>query len=110
MVIASSERAYFFRALGLAAEHEAEESFRLEEDAAFEGNGMMADCSRNAVLNLDTVKELIRTLALMGHNSLMLYTEDTYEVEGEPYFGYMRGRYNREELRELEELIRRSRG
>ena len=102
LVIASSERAYFFRALGLAAEHEAEESFRLEEDAAFEGNGMMADCSRNAVLNLDTGKELIRTLALMGHNTLMLYTEDTYEVEGEPYFGYMRGRYNREELRELD--------
>ena len=38
----------------------------------------------------------------IGYNTLMLYTEDTYEVSGEPYFGYMRGRYSREELRGLD--------
>jgi len=27
----------------------------------------------------------------MGLNLLMLYTEDTYEVPGLPYFGYLRG-------------------
>jgi N-acetyl-beta-hexosaminidase len=32
----------------------------------------------------------------------MLYTEDTYEIEGRPYFGYMRGRYNKDEIRELD--------
>ncbi|KAI8373055.1 glycoside hydrolase superfamily [Radiomyces spectabilis] len=29
---------------------------------------------------------------------LQLYTEDTYEVEGEPLFGYLRGRYTQREL------------
>lgn len=39
----------------------------------------------------------------MGYNTLMLYTEDTYEVDGQPYFGYMRGRYSKAELRELDD-------
>ena len=39
----------------------------------------------------------------MGYNSVMLYTEDTYEVEGEPFFGYMRGRYSIAEMQELDE-------
>ncbi len=37
----------------------------------------------------------------MGYNALLLYTEDTYEVEGEPLFGYMRGRYSKDDLKEL---------
>jgi N-acetyl-beta-hexosaminidase len=32
----------------------------------------------------------------------MLYTEDTYEIEGEPYFGYLRGRYSHDELKEID--------
>jgi hypothetical protein len=40
----------------------------------------MLDCSRNAVMKVNAVKELIRKCALMGLNSLQLYTEDTYEV------------------------------
>lgn len=32
----------------------------------------------------------------------MLYTEDTYEISGEPRFGYQRGRYSQAELRELD--------
>ena len=31
----------------------------------------------------------------------MLYTEDTYEVNNQPYFGHFRGRYSKEELKEL---------
>jgi ADP-ribosylglycohydrolase len=38
----------------------------------------------------------------MGYNTLMLYTEDTFEIEDEPYFGYMRGRYTKEELSEID--------
>jgi len=36
-------------------------------------------------------------------NTLMLYTEDTYEVKEYPYFGYMRGRYTEEELQECDQ-------
>lgn len=62
----------------------------------------MVDCSRNAVNTVSAVKKLVRHLALMGYNSLMLYTEDTYEIPEQPYFGYMRGRYTAEEIREID--------
>lgn len=64
--------------------------------------GVMVDCSRNAVLSLNGVKKYIDALAKMGYNTLMLYTEDTYEVEGEPFFGYLRGRYSAQELRAID--------
>ncbi len=65
--------------------------------------GVMIDMSRNAVMHVEGLKRFFSLLAKMGYNCAMLYTEDTYEVEGEPYFGYMRGRYSVEELRELDE-------
>lgn len=63
--------------------------------------GLMIDCSRNAVMKISTVKKMIDIMKKLGMNTLMLYTEDTYEIEGEPYFGYMRGRYSKAELKEL---------
>ena len=65
----------------------------------FKRFGTQIDCSRNAVMNVDAVKRWIDLTAAMGHNTLMLYTEDTYEVPEYPYFGYMRGRYSFEELK-----------
>ncbi len=65
--------------------------------------GVMVDCSRNAVMNLPALKRLARALAVMGYNTLMLYTEDTFEVDHQPYFGYLRGRYSKEELREFDD-------
>ena len=32
-----------------------------------------------------------------------LYTEDTFEVNNEPYFGYMRGRYTPEDIRIIDD-------
>ncbi len=64
--------------------------------------GVMIDLSRTAIMNVDALKDYLRILSKMGYNMAMLYTEDTYEIEGEPYFGYLRGRYSREELKELD--------
>ncbi len=75
-------------------------------DCAFGEFGVMLDCSRNAVRTVKTVKTFLDNLALMGYNQLQLYTEDTYEIEGEPYFGYQRGRYTREEIKEIDEYAR----
>ena len=72
------------------------------ETPLFTLNGAMVDMSRNAVMNVKTVKFMLRKMALMGLNAFMLYTEDTYEIDGRGYFGYMRGRYTREEIRELD--------
>lgn len=64
--------------------------------------GVMLDCSRNAVMNVAAVKRYIDLLQRLGHNTLMLYTEDTFEVDNQPYFGYLRGRYSKAELREID--------
>jgi len=90
-----------FRALGrLCGEQTAGGDFT--ETCQFTMLGAMIDCSRNAVLKPDAAKAFIRRLALMGINVLMLYTEDTYAVPGEPMFGYLRGGYTHAELRALD--------
>lgn len=66
--------------------------------------GVMIDMSRNAVMSIDGMRRLVPLLAKMGYNCILLYTEDTYEVNDEPYFGYMRGRYSKEEMKELDAL------
>ncbi len=68
----------------------------------YERFGVMLDMSRNAVMKVEQVKRMIDCLQKMGYNALELYCEDTYEIEGEPYFGYMRGRYTAAELKELD--------
>ena len=68
--------------------------------------GAMLDCSRNAVIKVDKAKEFALALHRMGYNTLLLYMEDTYEIEGHPYFGHLRGRYSQEELRELDGYCR----
>lgn len=74
------------------------------ETAKFDRCGVMIDCSRNAVLKLDAVKTIFARLASMGMNYAMLYTEDTYEIDGYPYFGYLRGRYTKSEMREIDSI------
>ena len=64
--------------------------------------GVMVDCSRNGVMTVETVKRLIDVLSAMGYRYLGLYTEDTFEVNNEPHFGCLRGRYSKEELKELD--------
>lgn len=80
--------------------------FSINEEIAFSFNGLMIDCSRNGVININYAKELIERLAIMGHSVFMLYMEDIYEIEEEPYFGYLRGRYSKEELREIDEYAK----
>lgn len=68
----------------------------------FDTFGIMLDMSRNSVMKLSSLKEYMVYMKKMGYNALFLYIEDTYEVDGEPYFGYMRGRYTKEEMKELD--------
>lgn len=72
----------------------------------FERLGVMLDCSRNAVMKPEKIKEFIDILAKIGYNTLELYMEDTYEIEGEPYFGYLRGGYSAAELKDVDAYAR----
>lgn len=64
--------------------------------------GAMIDCSRNAVPKVSSVKKMIDALQKMRYTALELYTEDMFEVAGEPYFGYLRGKYSSKELKEMD--------
>lgn len=96
------ELSHYYRGLIQALCNLDGESYENKETVYFEKNGIMIDCSRNAVFRVDKVKSMIRMLAKMGMNVLMLYTEDTYEVSGDPYFGIYRGRYSKEEIKEID--------
>ena len=64
--------------------------------------GVMLDLSRNAVMSLPTFKQYLVYLKKMGYNCVYFYNEDCYEIEGEPFFGYLRGRYSIAEMKELD--------
>ena len=49
---------------------------------SFRTLGVMLDCSRNAVLRPEELYRFIDILAKMGYNTIQLYTEDTYEIDG----------------------------
>lgn len=64
--------------------------------------GVMVDCCRAAIPSVAALKKFILDLEKMGYNSMQLYTEDTYEITEQPLFGHMRGRYSKEELKEID--------
>lgn len=103
--ISYSSLNHFLRGVGIAVlkEQEGLLSFSTKDDVHFSFNGLMVDCSRNGVVNILYAKEMMERLAMMGHNVIMLYMEDLYEVDDEPYFGYLRGRYSKSELKELDD-------
>lgn len=96
-------RAEFFRGLTMLAARFDERPFRVRETPSLDLLGAMLDCSRNAVPTMAAAKTFLRRLSRMGYNAVLLYTEDTYEVAGRPYFGYLRGRFSQAELRELDQ-------
>jgi hexosaminidase len=102
--ITYTKKIHFFRALGLLLEHFDEQNkFEVTEEPQFATNGVMLDvCQGNAVINVPNIKKLLKKMSVMGLNMMMLYCEDSYDVKEEPYFGYMRGRYSEEELRECD--------
>lgn len=107
VTIGYSQGVEFYRGLGLFVENYAEgNGFELKESAKFKEISALFDNSRNGVLQVGTIKKMLRHMALMGFNQLLLYTEDTYEIEKYPYFGYMRGRFSADEIRECDQYAK----
>lgn len=95
-------RANFFYGFTAFLSHIKEENYYEEIACPLKDFGVLLDCSRNAVLRVDSLKDYVVYLACMGYTYLELYTEDTYEIKDEPYFGYMRGRYTQKEIQQLD--------
>ena len=101
VTITWAEPVQFYRCLSLIPQPLA--VCDIHETPAFKTSGPMFDCSRNAVLHPEALRFFLRKMALMGLNLGMMYTEDTYEVPEQPYFGYKRGRYTYDELKAVDD-------
>lgn len=88
-----------YRAIGLLMAGEE----NVEEHSSFSTIGVMLDVSRNAVIRPSVYPSLFAKLALMGINCVLLYMEDTYQLPGEPFFGYGRGGYTPTELKQIDD-------
>lgn len=68
----------------------------------FKNFGALICCASNGVMNVEHVKKLMDYLAKMGYNLLELCIDDMYKIQSEPYFGYLRGGYTKEEIQEMD--------
>ena len=73
----------------------------MAEQMRFQRLGTMADCSRNGVMKPETVMQWIDLTSDLGYNTVSLYIEDTYEINDNPYFGHLRGRYSFDEMKAI---------
>ena len=101
--IQGSDPCHFFRGIGILLEKAPQGAFSCVEHPVFDQCGASFDLSRNGVMTPEALKRMFCRMALMGYNQVYLYTEDTYQLPQYPFFGYMRGRYTKEELQDLDE-------
>ena len=78
-------------------------TFEHKEKPFFKTRSIMLDLSRNGVMKVESIKKYISYMAALGLNTVLLYTEDTYELKEYPFLGYMRGRYTKEEFKEIDD-------
>ncbi len=69
---------------------------------AFATLGILLDCGHNASVTTQHFRKWLRRLALLGFDTAMVYTEAGYRLPDEPCFGYQRGSYTLDEMRELD--------
>lgn len=90
-----------FRLLLETEHYDFNNNFEIKINSSFKDLSIMVDVARNYPLKVETFKKLIRYMALLGYSTLKIYFEDLLEVKNEPYFGYLRGRYSKEEIKEI---------
>ena len=72
----------------------------------FQTLSVFVECSTGCVPKIAYLKQFASLIAKMGYNAMYLGTSDTLQVEGEPYFGYLRGGYSQEEIHELDDYCK----
>ena len=72
------------------------------ENSVYKNFGVLICCASNGVMKVERVKELIDILQKMGYTLLELCLDDMFKIPDEPYFGYLRGGYTGEEIREMD--------
>lgn len=72
----------------------------------FEQFDAFVETTSNATPKIETLKKFAGYISKMGYTGMFLGSVDYYKIEGEPYFGYQRGGYTKEEIRELDEYCK----
>jgi len=100
-----AQPAHFFRGLGILLEAlKTKEQSDISEEIAFDTLGIMFDVSQgNAVITPKAMQKILRRMAVMGINMLMLYMEDSFVLREHPFFGYMRPKYTQADLKEIDD-------
>ena len=94
-------RAYFLLALNLSKQNA---PFHICQKRRFKTLGVSLDVARGGVPTVEAIKVYLVKMAALGYNRLALYLEDMIELKDYPRFGYMRGRYSLEELKEIDDF------
>jgi len=99
--VACHKQRDIYAAIGYIFSHLKDKDYSVKRTRSLDELGYMIDCARNAVPTIETLKRQIVNLSLMGYTYIGLYLEDLFEIESEPKFGYMRGRYTKAEIKDL---------
>ena len=78
-----------------------------QETRSFEELSLSLDLSRNAVMTEEYIKQFLCRLSSLGYDTCFLYMEDVYELKEYQYFGYLRGRYSSDFLKELDQFAKK---
>ena len=103
-IIGYSGASRFARGVFLLAQNYKKGAFEITQKPNFDLLAYMMDVSRNGVYTVASIKKCLVNMAALGYTHLSLYMEDVYELEGYPHFGYMRGRYTKKELKEINDF------
>ncbi len=93
----------FYRGFALLMEAIADgkDEFSICEAPHFVHNGAMYT-GNIAPVSVSALKMYMRKMALMGLDTMQIYTEDNLDIPGYEYAGHMRGKYTAEEFKELD--------
>ncbi len=101
ITIFAERKSDFFAAITHVCAKSKEKNYRISRTPVFSRLGLSLDAARNGVPTVEGLKREIVNLALLGYDYLEIYVEDCFEVTDEPLFGYMRGKYTKAELKEV---------
>lgn len=102
-VVEAPELSQIARGIGVLLSGQPGDHGKLVANTTFKTRGVLLDCSRCAVMKPAYIKQWLTRLAMFGFNTAMLYTKDTYRLPDEEYFGYLRGAYSEEEIRQVDD-------
>ncbi len=83
------------------------EKFAIKTQPAFDELGVFFDLAKNRVYKQATLKDMLLKIAMLGYNKAYLYMQDCMEIKDMPYLGYMRFRYTKAYIQEIDEYAKR---